>query len=495
MGHLGQIVGARRARNVLAQGQRQQRRSAAEGIIPDDVPEAYDRALVIGHLHSYGIRAGNGGLHAYRLRLEDHGDILRKRGKAPGLDARRGAQGKQGDDRAGADAGQFRRNAEILQAFHERRALGFQQSLIRLLRAFLPGGLSQKIKGRQGRTHAFLRCGIVSAAVQKAEQALAFFLGGRFFGFGGRGVGSTFAGGSIRRGGRLTLRTPCCLYVRFKGIVFHALVCGGGSFRRGRFGADLCHGFNINDPLVFFPAQADAEQFQFSGAGFGLARRREKLVTAFAGQRGQFGPGQFFHLIGCGLDTPARERQPGNAEGKLHGRQQSEEPDQSGPHGAENLVAFGVEPCPQQAAAPHVLNPDVPCLGRGEQTGREQQIADPAVPGQDEKAGHQARAHAEKEQGPQIRGKTEDVRKKPREAGTEKSGGIFDRRAAADRLVQRGVFHVIGPQAEKDQQPAENEEKSCQFTDEFLPVHQKSRYGLKLPASGGQVNLTKRRSR
>ena len=76
MWHLGQIVGTRRACDILAQSQRQQGRGRTEGFVLHDIAEAHHRAPVIGHFNAHGIRAGNGGLHAHRLGLEAHGNIL-----------------------------------------------------------------------------------------------------------------------------------------------------------------------------------------------------------------------------------------------------------------------------------------------------------------------------------------------------------------------------------------------------------------------------------
>ena len=139
--HFGNVGGNRMTAGILAQRHREQRFRVPEGFIFHDVAEIHHLAVFVGNLHPDCVRSRHGRQHAYRLRLERHGEIVGKVGDARGLHPGSWAQLKHRHDWSWSDLCQFGIDMEIPEAGDDGLALAHQLFPVRSLSDHNQSGL------------------------------------------------------------------------------------------------------------------------------------------------------------------------------------------------------------------------------------------------------------------------------------------------------------------------------------------------------------------
>ena len=146
MRHLGDIGDHKAARVVLAQGHGQAGRIFARLRAFQHFAQVYVFPLVVGHFHAHGVLARNGRFDAHAHGGQVEGDVVRQRGDAADLDARRGFEFKPRDRRAMRHAGEPGFHAEAAQRLFQ--ALGLCR--VRIARILRSAGLyrGEQLDGR-----------------------------------------------------------------------------------------------------------------------------------------------------------------------------------------------------------------------------------------------------------------------------------------------------------------------------------------------------------
>ena len=497
--HPGQVRHKGTTGDVLAQDHGQGPATLAEIFRRGQLSEIDDLPVIIGDLDTHGIRSGDRGLDAHGDGLEGQGQIVADIGDTVDADTGSRAHLVHGDHRPGRDADELALDVEILQAFHQRLAAGFQ--ILTTHTGGILGGQAQQIETgqRNGRARTLFLRGRRRRPGSRCCRSGRSGLGGcggvllcrSRFGRGGRGSilpaaflrqslfhGNVTGGGVIlssRDDGRRLYDDRTGSRRRKKVIIVirpgdghgNRRLLPDGSGRRSRLGdllglhrIDFRHGVLGRTDIAQLVAQGPPEigslarrlLFQ-TGEDTLMERQGGKLLTV----SDDLGLVLFFlfFLQDALADAGHAQRpygDPGEVEGQLDADQKNEEPDQPRAPGAQIIAGIGVQGAADHPATGDIAKGQIPCGPHDQQADGEQKKAAPAPPADGIRGGDTGRAQGSEDQRPDIGAYAKNIIEEAGSIGTQKSRLVADFSLPADHMVEAGVIGAESHHTEQHQQ-------------------------------------------